>query len=51
MSVSGGDKANEFTLQNDMINRLLANGWLLRTPEKYNRGSHSHAERGNEKWD
>ncbi len=37
MSLYGGDKANEFTFQNDMINQLLANGWLLGKPEKYNR--------------
>ncbi len=37
MSIFGGDKANEFIFQNDMINQLVANGWLLGTPEKYNR--------------
>jgi type I restriction enzyme R subunit len=30
-------KANEFTFQTDMINRLLSNGWLLGKPEDYNR--------------
>ncbi|MGO3345672.1 MAG: type I restriction endonuclease subunit R [Marinomonas sp.] len=30
-------KANEFTFQNDMINQLVANGWLLGKPEGYNR--------------
>lgn len=37
MSLFGGDKANEFTFQNDMINQLVANDWLLGNPEKYNR--------------
>ncbi|MBC2704688.1 type I restriction endonuclease [Desulfobacula sp.] len=37
MSLFGGDKANEFTFQNDMIKQLLANGWLLGKPENYNR--------------
>ncbi|ADE54195.1 type I restriction endonuclease subunit R [Coraliomargarita akajimensis] len=31
------DKANERTFQDDMIEQLLANGWLLGTPEGYNR--------------
>lgn len=31
------DKSNELTFQNDMIAQLLANGWLLGTPEGYNR--------------
>lgn len=31
------DKATEFTFQNDMIKQLVANGWLLGKPEKYNR--------------
>jgi type I restriction enzyme R subunit len=30
-------KANEFTFQTDMINQLLANGWLLGKPDNYNR--------------
>ncbi|MDH5327950.1 MAG: DEAD/DEAH box helicase family protein [Gammaproteobacteria bacterium] len=30
-------KENEFTFQNDMIQQLLANGWLLGKPENYNR--------------
>ncbi len=37
MSLFGGGKANEFTFQNDMIRQLVANGWLLGKPEKYNR--------------
>ncbi len=37
MSVFGGDKANEFTFQNDLINQLIAGGWLLGKPENYNR--------------
>ncbi len=37
MSVYGGDKSREFIFQNDMINQLVANGWLLGRPEKYNR--------------
>jgi len=31
------DKSNEFTFQNDMIKQLVANGWLLGKPDKYNR--------------
>ena len=30
-------KANELTFQNDMIQQMLANGWLLGKPEGYNR--------------
>ncbi|NOR69604.1 MAG: DEAD/DEAH box helicase, partial [Methylomarinum sp.] len=30
-------KSNESVFQNDMINQLLANGWLLGKPENYNR--------------
>ena len=30
-------KANELTFQNDMIRQLVANGWLLGDPKKYNR--------------
>ena len=30
-------KASELTFQNDMIEQLLANGWLLGKPEGYNR--------------
>ena len=30
-------KANELTFQNDMIEQLLANGWLLGKPDNYNR--------------
>ncbi len=30
-------KTNEFAFQNDMIQQLLANGWLLGKPEGYNR--------------
>jgi type I restriction enzyme R subunit len=37
MSLFGGDKAKEFVFQNDMINQLLANGWLLGKSENYNR--------------
>ncbi|SFL23321.1 type I restriction enzyme, R subunit [Nitrosomonas aestuarii] len=37
MSYYGGDKANEFIFQNDMIRHLLANGWLLGKPENYHR--------------
>jgi type I restriction enzyme, R subunit len=33
----GGDKATEFVFQNDMIRELIANGWLLGDPKKYNR--------------
>ncbi|MCP4000528.1 MAG: type I restriction endonuclease subunit R, partial [Gammaproteobacteria bacterium] len=31
------DKSKESTFQNDMINQLVANGWLLGKPENYNR--------------
>ncbi len=31
------DKTNEFTFQSDMISQMLANGWVLGQPEKYNR--------------
>lgn len=37
MSLLGGGKSNEFTFQNDMIQQLVANGWLLGAPENYNR--------------
>ncbi|SET34922.1 type I restriction enzyme, R subunit [Nitrosomonas marina] len=37
MSLFGGDKANEFTFQNDIIRQMLSNGWLLGKPENYNR--------------
>lgn len=37
MSVFGGDKVNEVIFQNDIIDQLLTNGWLLGKPEKYNR--------------
>ena len=30
-------KSKEIVFQNEMINQLLANGWLLGTPEHYNR--------------
>ena len=33
----GGDKSTEFIFQNDMIQQLLDNGWLLGKPENYNR--------------
>ena len=38
------DKANELTFQNDMIDQLVANGWLLGTPEAYNRESALYEE-------
>ncbi len=31
------DKARELLFQNDMINQLVSNGWLVGSPEKYNR--------------
>ena len=31
------NKAKESVFQNDMINHLVANGWLLGKPENYNR--------------
>lgn len=31
------NKSNESAFQNDMINQLVANGWLLGKPENYNR--------------
>ncbi|MCP4022270.1 MAG: type I restriction endonuclease subunit R, partial [Desulfobacteraceae bacterium] len=37
MSIFGGDKANEFTFQNDMTHQLISNDWLLGKPENYNR--------------
>jgi type I restriction enzyme, R subunit len=37
MSILGGGKANELTFQNDMIQQLLANGWLLGDAKNYNR--------------
>lgn len=37
MSALGGGKANELTLQNDMLKHLVANGWLQGTMEHYNR--------------
>lgn len=37
MSPFGGDKANEFTFQNDIIAQMVANGWLLGQAENYNR--------------
>lgn len=36
-TASSHGKANELVFQNDMIQQLLANGWLLGTPDKYNR--------------
>jgi len=30
-------KANELTLQNDMIREMVGHGWVLGNPEKYNR--------------
>ena len=35
--VSGSGKANELPFQSDMIDHLVANGWLLGKPENYNR--------------
>lgn len=37
MSAWGGGKANELTFQNDMLNHLVANGWLLGKAENYHR--------------
>lgn len=37
MNVFGGDKANEYTFQNDIISQMIENGWLLGKPEHYNR--------------
>ncbi len=37
-------KANEITFQTDMLNHLLANGWLLGKPENYNRELALYAE-------
>lgn len=34
---SSHGKANELVFQNDMIQQMLANGWLLGTADKYNR--------------
>ena len=31
------DQATERVFQNDIINQMLANGWQLGRPEKYNR--------------
>lgn len=31
------NKSNEQTFQNDIINQMVSNGWLLGTPEGYNR--------------
>ena len=31
------DTTKESVFQNDMIEQFVANGWLLGTPEKYNR--------------
>jgi type I restriction enzyme R subunit len=36
-NLSGYGKADELVFQNDMIQQLVANGWLLGTPDKYNR--------------
>ena len=44
MSAYGGDKANEFTFQNDVIHQLVATGWLLGNPEHYNRELALYAE-------
>ncbi len=37
MSYYGGDRAREFVFQNDIIQQMLANGWLLGEPTGYNR--------------
>tara|TARA_R110000868_G_scaffold258137_14_gene515463 strand:- start:4346 stop:7618 length:3273 start_codon:yes stop_codon:yes gene_type:complete len=37
MNYYGGDKAREFIFQNDMIRQMVANGWVLGNPEKYDR--------------
>jgi type I restriction enzyme, R subunit len=37
-------KASELTFQNDMIQQLLTNGWLLGKPEGYNRALALYAE-------
>jgi type I restriction enzyme R subunit len=39
-------KANELTFQNEMIQQLVANGWLLGKPENYNRERVLHSELG-----
>jgi type I restriction enzyme R subunit len=31
------DKSNENAFQNDIIDQLIANGWMLGKPEGYNR--------------
>ncbi|RJG04644.1 type I restriction endonuclease subunit R [Noviherbaspirillum cavernae] len=36
-TLSSHGKVNELVFQNDMIRQLVANGWLLGSPEKYNR--------------
>ena len=36
-SHSTSDKANELTFQNEMIDQLVENGWLLGKSEGYNR--------------
>jgi len=35
MNYYGGDKSREFVFQNDIIGQMLANGWQLGNPEKY----------------
>ncbi|MFT3741460.1 MAG: DEAD/DEAH box helicase family protein [Gammaproteobacteria bacterium] len=37
MNILNGGKAKEINFQNDIIQQLLANGWLLGKPEGYNR--------------
>lgn len=37
MSVISDDKTKELNFQNDIINQMQANGWLLGKPENYNR--------------
>lgn len=38
------NKSNEQTFQNDIINQMVANGWLLGTPDSYNRELALYAE-------
>ncbi len=34
---NGGDQSSESSFQNDMVQQLIANGWLLGKPKNYNR--------------
>lgn len=38
------DQAKELVFQNDIIRRMVGNGWLLGSPENYNRELALHAE-------